>query len=44
MDEIKETESQRCDFKVGADGSDVPATITDDFFEEITTKCAAVSN
>lgn len=44
MDGISETESQRCDSKVDADGTGIPAIITDEFIEEITTKCTAVSN
>lgn len=44
MDEISETESQRCDSKVDIDGSGIPAIITDEFFEEISAKCKAVSN
>lgn len=43
MDEASETESQRCDSKVDNDGTGVPAIITDEFFEEITVKCTAVS-
>lgn len=43
MDETSETESQGRNSKVDEDGSTVPAIITEEYFEEITTKCNAVS-
>lgn len=43
MDEMSETESQRCDSKVDNDGSAIPNVITDEYFEEIITKGADVS-
>lgn len=43
MDEASETESQGRASKVDEDGSAIPAIITDEYFEEITSKCQAVS-
>lgn len=43
MDETSETESQGRNSKVDEDGSTVPAIITEEYFEEITTKCNSVS-
>lgn len=42
MDEASETESQGRASKVDEDGSAIPAIITDEYFEEITSKCQAV--
>lgn len=42
MDEASETESQGRASKVDEDGSTIPAIITDEYFEEITSKCQAV--
>lgn len=42
MDEISETESQGRDSKIDNDGSAVPTIITDDYFEEVSTKCTTV--
>lgn len=43
MDEASETESQGRNSKVDEDGSTVPAIITEEYFEEIVSKCNAVS-
>lgn len=43
MDEASETESQGRNSKVDEDGSTIPAIITDEYFDEITSKCQAVS-
>lgn len=43
MDEVSETESQGRASKVDEDGSAIPAIITDEYFDEITSKCQAVS-
>lgn len=43
MDEASETESQGRASKVDEDGSTIPAIITDEYFDEITSKCQAVS-
>lgn len=42
MDEASETESQGRNSKVDEDGSTIPAIITDEYFDEITTKCQSV--
>lgn len=42
MDETSETESQGRDSKIDADGSAIPAIITDDYFEEVSAKCSEV--
>lgn len=43
MDEASETESQGRSSKVDEDGSAIPAIITDEYFDEITSKCQIVS-
>lgn len=43
MDEISESESQGRNSKVDEDGSTIPAIINDEYFEEIASKCRAVS-
>lgn len=43
MDEMSETESQGRNSKVDEDGSTIPAVITDEYFDEIASKCRAVS-
>lgn len=40
---MSETESQGRNSKVDEDGSAIPAIITDEYFDEITSKCEAVS-
>lgn len=42
MDETSETESHGRNSKVDEDGSTIPAIITDEYFDEITSKCQAV--
>lgn len=42
MDETSETESQGRDSKIDNDASAIPAIITDDYFEEVSTKCSEV--
>lgn len=42
MDEMSETESQGRESKIDNDGSTVPAVITDEYFDEITSKCSTV--
>lgn len=43
MDEASETESQGRNSKVDEDGSTIPAVITDEYFDDIASKCQAVS-
>lgn len=42
MDEVSETESQGRISKLDEDGSTIPAIITDEYFDEISSKCQAV--
>lgn len=42
MDETSETESQGRDSKIDNDASAIPTIITDDYFEEVSTKCSEV--
>lgn len=39
---MSETESQGRDSKIDNDGSAIPTIITDDYFEEVSTKCSEV--